>query len=168
MQISINGRDIPVNHKEAILCKTQLLKILNSVRKITKENKRTTYYFTFLIVMHFLSQSLLNEIDPDTLQYIMEIYVKNAEEEKQSSSTIKAEKESQIEQSAVPISKIQSKKKPINNIQDIRQETPRNFTPYQNKHRTQIMSQTDEDIKVDSSSDENPQYVYDYINDDET
>ena len=43
------------------------------------KRKRPSYYFTFLIMMHVMSEEFLQDMDPDTLQKLMDQFALIAE-----------------------------------------------------------------------------------------
>lgn len=71
MKITIKDKEIQLNNREVRSAKRLVSNFLDSVRSASKEKLCPTYYFTLLIIMHTMSQSLINEIDADTFQDIM-------------------------------------------------------------------------------------------------
>ena len=72
MKIQIGGTTIKLNNREVASCKKIVQKFINAVQKETDENKTPTYFFTMLIVMHLMSQSILSEFDSDVIAQIIE------------------------------------------------------------------------------------------------
>jgi signal transduction histidine kinase len=72
MKIQIGGTTIKLNNREVASCKKIVSKFINAVQKETDEKKTPTYFFTMLIVMHLMSQSILSEFDSDVIAQIIE------------------------------------------------------------------------------------------------
>lgn len=80
MQIRVNNETIHLDTQEVRFCREQVARIIKSVKEASRRRRRASYYFTFLIVMHVMSQNLLNEIDPKDLQMIMDAFNHRGEE----------------------------------------------------------------------------------------
>lgn len=71
MRIKINEKEIVLNNREVKSAKYILSQFLNKIQDEARRNEQPTYYFTMLIVMQLMSQELIDEIDPEHLEYIM-------------------------------------------------------------------------------------------------
>jgi len=68
MKITINGKTVELSNKEVKICRNQVADVVKSVKNFSKETNSFTYYYTFLIMMHVMSQSLLNDFDSDEVK----------------------------------------------------------------------------------------------------
>lgn len=71
MVIKVKEKELQLNNSEVKSAKHVVAGFIDKVKSISKDGLSPTYYFTFLIVMHTLSQELINEIDAETLEIIM-------------------------------------------------------------------------------------------------
>lgn len=71
MKIRIKGTTLKLNNREVASCKRVISSIIDKLQEKTDKNLSPTYFFTFLIIMHVMSQSILNEFDEKTLAEIM-------------------------------------------------------------------------------------------------
>ena len=84
MQINIKGKEINLNKREVASCKRIISEFIDNVKGASKDGLRPTYYFTFLIIMHVLSQQLLEDLDDDSLNLIFnKLGVKQEEKDEQ-------------------------------------------------------------------------------------
>ena len=72
MKIKIGDTTIKLNKREVASCKKIVSKFINVVQKETDDKKTPTYFFTMLIVMHVMSQSVLSEFDSAVIEEIIE------------------------------------------------------------------------------------------------
>ena len=72
MKIKIGDTTIKLNNREVTSCKKIVSKFINVVQKETDDKKTPTYFFTMLIVMHVMSQSVLSEFDSAVIEEIIE------------------------------------------------------------------------------------------------
>lgn len=72
MKIKIGDTTIKLNNREVASCKKIVSKFINAVQKETDDKKTPTYFFTMLIVMHVMSQSVLSEFDSAVIEEIIE------------------------------------------------------------------------------------------------
>lgn len=72
MRLTIKNKEIKLNKREVRSAKKIISNFLDKIKNSSRDNLCPTYYFTMLIVMHTMSQSLLNELNADTLRDIME------------------------------------------------------------------------------------------------
>lgn len=72
MKIKIGDTTIKLNNREVASCKKIVSKFINVVQKETDDKKTPTYFFTMLIVMHVMSQSVLSEFDSAVIEEIIE------------------------------------------------------------------------------------------------
>ena len=79
MRIRINGRNLKLNPADTAVCRRQVARIIQAVQDASVKRKRTSYYFTFLIMMHVMSEEFLQDMDPDTLQKLMDQFALIAE-----------------------------------------------------------------------------------------
>ena len=71
MVIKVKEKELQLNNSEVKSAKRVVAGFIDKVKTISKDELSPTYYFTFLIVMHMLSQELINEMDAETLEIIM-------------------------------------------------------------------------------------------------
>ena len=72
MKIKIGDTTIKLNKREVASCKKIVSKFITVVQKETDDKKTPTYFFTMLIVMHVMSQSVLSEFDSAVIEEIIE------------------------------------------------------------------------------------------------
>ena len=72
MKIIINNEELTLNKEDVKLCRDQLNKLFKSVEKTALDNNDLTYYFTFLIMAHVMSQNCISQYDPKVLKIIMD------------------------------------------------------------------------------------------------
>ena len=70
MIVKIRDKELHLNPIDVKASKKLISNFLDSAKEASHERMNPTFYFTLLIVMHMLSQDLLNEIDPSTLETI--------------------------------------------------------------------------------------------------
>ena len=71
MKVTINGKSVMLNRTEVQSAKKNASLILKKVEMLAQKYKLTTYYFTFLIVMHMMTQEVIDNMSPDNLAMIM-------------------------------------------------------------------------------------------------
>lgn len=71
MKIKIKGTTLKLNNREVMSCKKIISAFINKLYEKSEKNVTPTYFFTFLIIMHVMSQSILNEFDENTLADII-------------------------------------------------------------------------------------------------
>jgi len=71
MQLTINGQDVKLDKNEVKVCRSQVADMIGKVQKFSDSTNNPTYLFTFLIIMHLMSQSYLEDVDPEVLAQIM-------------------------------------------------------------------------------------------------
>lgn len=81
MTIKLGDENIRLNPYEVQLCRKQIAQYIQTVRKAS--SNRISYYFTFLIMMHVMSENLLDQMDPKELQQIMDTFQRYDEEHPQ-------------------------------------------------------------------------------------
>lgn len=74
MRATVHKRSIKIDPGDARHAREQVAKILKSVRENAKGRQNLPYYFTFVIMMHLISGNILRELDPETLEAIMNKY----------------------------------------------------------------------------------------------
>ena len=79
MRIRINGRNLKLNPADTAVCRRQVARIIQAVQDASVKRKRPSYYFTFLIMMHVMSEEFLQDIYPYTLQKLMDQFALIAE-----------------------------------------------------------------------------------------
>lgn len=70
MQINIKGNELKLNKREVSSCKRIISEFIDNVKSSSKNGLRPTYYFTFLIILHVMSQQLLEDLDDESLNLI--------------------------------------------------------------------------------------------------
>ncbi len=73
MQIKINDRNITLGRGEVKQARRICTQFLSSIEAIATKHAQKSFYFTTLVVMHVLTQQLLDEIDTETLSKYMKI-----------------------------------------------------------------------------------------------
>jgi len=76
MIITIKDTELHLNNNEVRSAKLLITNFINKIRDASEQNLNPTYYFTALIIMHTLSQSLINDIDVETMKIIIDILQK--------------------------------------------------------------------------------------------
>lgn len=71
MTYKINGKSIKLNRAEVKTSKRILAKYLKRIEDSAKEHHLPTFFFTFLIVAHVMTQEALDNMDPENLAMIM-------------------------------------------------------------------------------------------------
>ena len=71
MRIQISGVEIQLDSQEVKSAKKMTLEYLNRIKIEAQAVGQPTYYFTTLIVMHLLSQELIDEMDSKSLEMIL-------------------------------------------------------------------------------------------------
>lgn len=73
MVIKINDKDMTLNNNEVKNARKISAEFLKNIEKTSNEHNQKSFYFTTLIVMHVLTQQLLDEMDPNTLSKYMKM-----------------------------------------------------------------------------------------------
>lgn len=71
MIVYFRNSSLKLNPREVRSTKRAVTNFINHVKKLSKNELAPTYYFTLLMMMHIMSQELLNDMDEETLAYIM-------------------------------------------------------------------------------------------------
>ena len=71
MTYKINGKSIKLNRAEVKISRRILAKYLKRIEGSAKEHHLPTFFFTFLIVAHVMTQEALDNMDPENLAMIM-------------------------------------------------------------------------------------------------
>lgn len=71
MTVTIYGREIRLDPNEVALSKKAVNHFMEEVNRIADEKKRSSIFFTTLIMMQAMSQSALEEMDLDNLEFLM-------------------------------------------------------------------------------------------------
>lgn len=76
MIIHLKDTAIQLNPSEVRAAKKLISRFITSVSSVSKRTGQISFYFTVLIIMHMMSQQLLETFDPKDLQEIMKKYQK--------------------------------------------------------------------------------------------
>ena len=76
MIIHLKDTAIQLNPSEVRAAKKLISRFITSVSSASKRTRQISFYFTVLIIMHMMSQQLLETFDPKDLQEIMKKYQK--------------------------------------------------------------------------------------------
>ena len=76
MIIHLKDTAIQLNPSEVRAAKKLISRFITSVSLASKRTGQISLYFTVLIIMHMMSQQLLETFDPKDLQEIMKKYQK--------------------------------------------------------------------------------------------
>lgn len=76
MIIHLKDTAIQLNPSEVRAAKKLTSRFITSVSSASKRTGQISFYFTVLIIMHMMSQQLLETFDPKDLQEIMKKYQK--------------------------------------------------------------------------------------------
>lgn len=71
MKLTVNNIQMEFNDREVKSCKRVVSNFIDMVRESADNNLSPTYYFTFLLIMHLMSQSLIDEFDAKTMASII-------------------------------------------------------------------------------------------------
>lgn len=71
MKITINNREITLNNQEVKSAKNMVSRFISNIKQESERSGQPTYLFTSLIIMHIMSEEMLDEIDAKTLEYLM-------------------------------------------------------------------------------------------------
>ena len=71
MILRIRGKLLKMNDREVKATRDLVLKFMKYVQDASDEPVPPTYWFTFLIMMHVLSQEMLNDFDSKTIEQVM-------------------------------------------------------------------------------------------------
>lgn len=73
MTIKINGKDVVLNANEVKQAKKIVSEFLKNVEESSTRHAHKSFYFTMLVVMHVLTQQILDEMDADTFGKYMKM-----------------------------------------------------------------------------------------------
>lgn len=73
MKIKINDREVILGPEEVKQSKKICTDFLKNIEDISNKHVQKSFYFTTLVVMHVLTQQLLDEMNPDTLSEYMKM-----------------------------------------------------------------------------------------------
>lgn len=76
MIIHLKDTAIQLNPSEVRAAKKLISRFITYVSSASKRTGQISFYFTVLIIMHMMSQQLLETFDPKDLQEIMKKYQK--------------------------------------------------------------------------------------------
>lgn len=68
MLIHIKDQMLQLKPEEVRTSKKLISRMLKTIENSSRKCRQWSFYLTFLIVMHMMSQSLLNEVDPETFE----------------------------------------------------------------------------------------------------
>lgn len=71
MKVTLYGREIRLDPHEVALAKKAVNHFMEEINKVADEKKRSSMFFTTLIMMQAMSQSALEEMDTDNLEFLM-------------------------------------------------------------------------------------------------
>ncbi|MCR5293427.1 MAG: hypothetical protein K6E28_11190 [Eubacterium sp.] len=72
MIIRLKDTEIKLNDMEVKSTKRLVSQFLDSVRNATEKEIAPTYWFTLLVMMHIMSQDMLDDYDIETIALIMD------------------------------------------------------------------------------------------------
>lgn len=70
MRIEFKGRTIKLLQRDVKNCRKNCALILKQIENVARDSNRYTYYLTFLIIMHMMTEDLLDEFDPAILEEV--------------------------------------------------------------------------------------------------
>lgn len=70
MRIEFKGRTIKLLQRDVKNCRKNCALILKQIETVARDSNRYTYYLTFLIIMHMMTEDLLDEFDPAILEEV--------------------------------------------------------------------------------------------------
>ena len=73
MNIKINDKEMNLNNNEVKRARKISSEFLKNIEETSTKHTQKSFYFTTLIVMHVLTQQLLDEMDADTLSKYMKM-----------------------------------------------------------------------------------------------
>lgn len=71
MKIYIKDREIKLIPRDVKIAKKIILGFMNSVKTKSQKLNAPTFYYTFLLMMHLMSQDQINALTPDTMQLLL-------------------------------------------------------------------------------------------------
>lgn len=71
MTVTLYGKEIKLDKTEVALARKTVNEFLEGVNKIAEEKKRSSMFFTTVIMMQAMSQSVLEEMDIENLEFLM-------------------------------------------------------------------------------------------------
>ncbi len=72
MIIRLKDTEIKLNDHEVKSTKRVISQFLDTVRNVSDKEVAPTYWFTLLIMMHIMSQEMLDDYDIETMALIMD------------------------------------------------------------------------------------------------
>ncbi len=72
MIIKLKDTEIKLNNREVKSAKRLVSQFLDSVKNVTDKEIAPTYWFTLLIMMHVMSQEMIDDFDTETIALIMD------------------------------------------------------------------------------------------------
>lgn len=71
MRVTIKGKEIQLDNREVKSAKKITLEFIERVKAESEKSGQPTYYFTMLLIMHLLSQDLIDELGEKQLALIV-------------------------------------------------------------------------------------------------
>lgn len=72
MIVKLKDIDIKLNNNEVKSAKRLVSQFLDSVKNVTEKEIAPTYWFTLLIMMHIMSQEMIDDFDTETIAMILD------------------------------------------------------------------------------------------------
>ncbi len=72
MIVDFKDSKIKLDPKEVASTKRVVSQFIDYVKSLSDKELAPTYYFTLLMMMHIMSQEMLDDFDEKTIKYIME------------------------------------------------------------------------------------------------
>lgn len=76
MIVHINEKEIHLNNKDVMASKKIVSKFLKTIENASRRSNNVAFYITVLIVMHMMSQELLDCLPPEDLKKFMSVFEK--------------------------------------------------------------------------------------------
>lgn len=74
MKLTIKGKELKLNNQEVKSAKKLVAGFMDKVRTSCRAEREPTYYFVVLLMMHIMSQDAIDNIDPESLEIIMNTF----------------------------------------------------------------------------------------------
>lgn len=71
MKIYVMGKDFKLNGKDVSTAKKMALEYFENIRKLSVQHIAPKLYWTSIVVMHVVTNELLNSIDPESLAMLL-------------------------------------------------------------------------------------------------
>lgn len=71
MIVQFKDTSLKLNSHEVKAAKRAISRFLDNVKGVSEKELTPTYYFTLLLMMHLISQELLNDFDQEVIEEIM-------------------------------------------------------------------------------------------------